>query len=224
MDNSEVQMKEYETLRQEILDHQGRREQLFLFTITAFGIVWGFILRELLKDTESGIAFIIISFAPYFVILNFCLGNAIGSKHIISIGTYIRHFIESNHKEALHWETTWNEFAKGGEMRRGYWYQFCFYASIGTLVGVMFFTFLTDKLEPLGFQPIYNILANTSKLNLKLPARSIVFAVAHIATCVVLIMKGVSEIHIGDLNRRAREYWDDRWTNYNNQIEMPSDK
>lgn len=210
MDDSEIRMKEYETLRQEILDHQKRREQLFLFSIASLGVVLGFALGE------SGIPFFIISFIPYFIIYNFCNSNAINSKHIITIGTYILYFIEKKHPEALSWETAWDKIAKNEKEKEeeeksknkggGYWYVFCYVASVTTCLGMIFLAWIENKLEPSKFQQIPEILS------------LIVFTLLHIFTCILCIKKGVMEIHFVKLNRRTREKKKESWEKIYNEI------
>lgn len=200
MNNGAITMKEYEVLEQEILDHQKRREQLFLFTITVLGVVIGFALKA------KGIPFIVISFIPYFLIYNFCHGTYINSSHIISIGTYIRHFIESKHNEALHWQTVWDMIAKVGVRSSGYWFIFSLIASIVTCIGAILLIWFPGELSTPAKQPEFGITF------------CLVFTSFHILICFLCILKGVWKIHWGNMNKKAREYWDNKWTEIKNQI------
>ena len=95
MDEKEIQMKEYDTLRQEIIEQQRSRTQLFIFTITAFGFSLAFVFKS------EGLPFILFSFVPYFLIYNLCISTQSNSRHIVSVGTYIRLFIEEENKIPL---------------------------------------------------------------------------------------------------------------------------
>lgn len=199
MDTSSVSMKEYEFLKQEILDHQRRREQLFLFTVAALGVVLGFGLNE------KGIPFLILSFIPYLLIYNFCRTTVINSGHIITIGTYIAHFIESSHKESLRWETAWNENASTGEKSRGYWYNFCLNALIVISSGMIILIWIPDKLEPLELQADWEIVIR------------LVFIFFHIVSCFFCIIKGVQEIFWSKMNQKVREKWNKHWRTVKDQ-------
>ena len=202
-------MKEYEVLVLEILEHQKRREQLFLFTVAALGVILGFAIKE------DGISYMLISFIPYLLIFNFCRSTAINSGHIISIGTYIRHFIESNHKDTLHWQTVWNDVAKKknedknalekdnkGKKNKGYWFTFCFTSSIVIFVGITFLSVIQNKLGSKHSELLIYIL----------------FGLFHGASCLFCILKGVMLIHWGKMNQEKREYWNKHWLDIKSQF------
>ncbi len=210
MIKDEIQMKEYEFLVQEIIEHQKRREQLFLFTIAALGIILGFAIKE------DGISYMLISFIPYLLIFNFCRSAAINSGHIISIGTYIKHFIESNHQGTLHWQTFWNDVAEKenedknaaekdniGKKSKGYWFSFCFMSSIVIFVGITFLSVIQNKLKPLNFPELWTY---------------IFFGFFQGVACISCILKGVMLIHWSNMNQRARKDWNKHWIDIKNQF------
>jgi hypothetical protein len=202
MDEKEALLKEFETLRQEIMDHQNRRERLFLFTIAAFGVVLGFVLK--LND----LPFIIVSFVPYIIILNFCQSNIIQSRHIITIGTYIRLFIANHFEYALQWEIIWDKltkqkdsedkkreaYLKGG----GYWFYFCLIALIAYCIGIISLAYF----EKFKFQPfIYP------------------FIILHFLSCTLCYFFGVKKIHWANLTKKAREKSNEKLLKYKSQEE-----
>jgi hypothetical protein len=203
MTKDEIQMKEYEVLTQEILEHQKRREQLFHFTIVALGVILGFALKE------EGISFLLISFIPYLLIFNFCHSTAINSGHIITIGTYLRHYIESNHKESLHWQTVWNDVVKKDNedknavkknKGKGYWFSFCFLASIVIFVGITFISVIQKKLAPLNLPGLLTYIS---------------FGLLQGTACFFCILKGVMLIHWSNMNQKERERWNKYWQDKN---------
>lgn len=201
MDNAEIKMKEYDALKREILELQKRREQLFLYTITVLGFVLGFTLKTV------GIPFIIISFIPYLIIINFCRATVISSNHIIIIGTYIRHFIEDSSPKALYWETVWDQIAKEKRKEsKGYWYTFYLITSLTTCAGMLTLIIIDeDKLKPIILQSHPRTLFIT------------IFALLHIIACTYCIIKGVQGIQVGKQNKNARERWNAHWENIKNQ-------
>jgi len=199
MKENEALISEFDSLRTEILDHQSRREKLFLFTITALGAVLGFIINS------SGISFIIVSFLPYFIIYNFCKTAYIQSIHIITMGTYIRNYIAPYYEIAFRWEVIWDlkakkdakdksvprgEYLKGG----GYWFYFCLLTTIFTCVGISCLTLFS-----------YKHFLTTNQLYIA------IFISLHVLMCILTIIFGVLKIHWGRLNRKFRKQQNDMW-------------
>jgi hypothetical protein len=207
-EEKEALLKEFESLRQEIMDHQSRREKIFLFTIAAFGVVLGFIINL------TAVPFIIVSFVPYIIIFNFCKIAYIQSTHIITIGTYIHHFIAEHYEYALQWEKIWDwltkqkeiEKTKDGKKKReeylkggGYWFYFCLIALIVYCIGIIALGLFEDGIfRKLKFQPI-------------LP-----FSILHLLACISCFYFGVKNIHWARLNKKARNNSEKNWNAYKN--------
>jgi hypothetical protein len=187
---------EYESLRNEILEHQDRREKLFLYTISALGVVLAFLVNS------KEIAFAIVSFVPYFLIYNFCHSVKINSSHIITLGTYIRNFISPEYKKAFRWEIVWDLKSKSSERESkktnyfkggGYWYNFSVLSTLVSCFGVSFLTVFTDTY----------LLINLSE--------KVIFLLSHLTFCILVLTFGSRKIHWGNLNKLSRAEKNNFW-------------
>lgn len=190
MKEEEALLREYDALRAEILAHQARREQVFLFTVTALGVVLGLALKT------SGVTFVAVSLTPYFLIFHFCKVVSINSRHIITLGAYIRCFIAPHYEIALKWEDVWHRKAAGGSDEgapkerfwkgRTYWHSFAVAASLVTFLGA-------------------SILALLSKIHFNAGILGFsIFALVHLALCIITIGRGASKISWSKVNREKR--------------------
>lgn len=197
MKPDDLTIPEYQKLTNEILDHQKRREQLFLYTIFGLGVIYGLIFAS-----TSPIQFVILSFVPYVLIINFCISFRINSKQIITLGSFIRFAIEPLFKETVHWETYWGDYAgasgkKKSKMNAGYWFIFILITVIGTSLLLPLFAEFSGKLinpeTHARLMPLYPLI------------------IGHLASLVLILIFVLPQIHFGKLNKTERNKFEKQW-------------
>ncbi len=185
----EALLREYDSLRQEILAHQARRDQLFLFTITALGLTFGLALEA------DGLPFVAVSFVPYFLVYHFCVIVDINSSHIIEVGAYIRWFLAPHYHFAMRWEDAWHVTATEGRKTPsksgylssgGYWFDFSITAVSLTAAGALLLALLSEKHFDYGDYYCW------------------VFASSHLVFWVIVVRYGALRIRWSEQNSRLR--------------------